>query len=239
LIRLKPEAYGSDPKTAMSQVQVVDVTRGHIADMREMDLMGQKAIGISEQIMGALRTTGRKTATEIRTSSSFGINRLKTNAEYFSAMGWAPMASMMVQNSQQYYDGDKQFKIVGDLLQEAGQEFMQVTPEDIAGFYDYISIDGTLPIDRLAQASLWKDLFAQMRQMPEITAQYDTGRIFAWVAQLAGLKNISQFKIQLGSDESLQQQAAAGNVVELGAGGPEGGGAQNIPTQMAGIGPVA
>ena len=239
LIRLKPEAYGSDPKTAMSQVQVVDVTRGHIADMREMDLMGQKAIGISEQIMGALRTTGRKTATEIRTSSTFGINRLKTNAEYFSAMGWAPMASMMVQNSQQYYDGDKQFKIVGDLLQEAGQEFMQVTPEDIAGFYDYISIDGTLPIDRLAQASLWKDLFAQMRQMPEITAQYDTGRIFAWVAQLAGLKNISQFKIQLGSDESLQQQAAAGNVVELGAGGPEGGGAQNIPTQMAGIGPVA
>jgi len=238
LIRLKPEAYGSDPKTAMSQVQVVDVTRGHLVDMREMDLLGQKAIGINEQIMGALRTTGRKTATEIRTSSTFGVNRLKTNAEYFSAMGWGPMASMMVQNSQQYYTGDRQFKIVGDLLQEAGQEFTQVTPENIAGFYDFVAVDGTLPVDRLAQAALWKDLFAQIRQMPEIAAQYDTGRVFAWVAQLAGLKNINQFKIQLGSQESLLNQAAAGNIVPLGGGEGKAGAAPSMPTQLA-TGPVA
>jgi len=153
-------------------------------------------------------------------------------------MGWGPMASMMVQNSQQYYTGDRQFKIVGDLLQEAGQEFTQVTPENIAGFYDFVAVDGTLPVDRLAQAALWKDLFAQIRQMPEIAAQYDTGRVFAWVAQLAGLKNINQFKIQLGSQESLLNQAAAGNIVPLGGGEGKAGAAPSMPTQLA-TGPVA
>jgi hypothetical protein len=239
LLRLKPEAYGSDTRTVMTQLQVTDVTRGHLADMREMDLIGQKALGINEQIMGALRSTGRKTATEVRTSSTFGVNRLKTNAEYFSAMGWAPMSAMMVQNSQQYYDGEKQFKIVGDLIQEAGQEFMQVTPEDISGFYNYVPIDGTLPIDRLAQAALWKDIFAQMRQMPEITMQYDTGRIFAWVAQLAGIKNINQFKIQTAPDASVAAAAAAGNLVPIdGGGGGKQGSVPSLPKQLA-TGPVA
>ena len=222
LIRLKPAAYGTDPSTVMKQLQVTDVTQNHIRDMQFMLSIGERALGVNDQIMGVLNQSGRKTATEVRTSSSFGINRLKTTAEYFSAMGWTPWSQMLVQNSQQFYDAEKKFKLVGDLSQEAGPSFVDVSPEVIQGFYDFVPIDGTLPVDRFAQANLWKELLGQLRNFPEIMMQYDMGRIFAWVAQLAGLKNINQFKVQILPDEQLAAQAQQGNVVPLG-GGPGSG----------------
>ena len=227
--RLKPAAYGTDTRTVASQLPVVDVTQAHMSDMRVMNEIGQRATGVSDQLLGVLQAAGgRKTATEVRTASSFGVNRLKTSSEFFSAMGWSPMSQMLVQNSQQYYDGEQQFKIVGDLMQEAGENFVNVSPDDISGFYNFVPVDGTLPVDRFAQANLWKELFGQMRAMPEIAQQYDTGRIFAWVAQLAGLKNINQFKIQVGQDENLAREAEKGNLIPLTG--------KDVPGQLPNIG---
>ena len=232
-IRLSEPAYGTDVNLALKQLQVQDVTRAHLSDIGEMLQIGERATGVNEQILGVSAQSSRRTATEIRTSSGFGINRLKSTAEYFSAMGWAPMSMMMVQNSQQYYNLERKFKIVGDLAQEAGQEFMNVSAEDIQGFYDFVPVDGTLPADRFAQANLWRELLNQMRQYPELSAQFDVGRIFSWVAQLAGLKNINQFKIQLAPDEQLAQQAQTGNVVPL---GPGSSGSPGLGAQVPGVG---
>lgn len=219
IIRMKPNGYGSNPNEAYAQMQAIDVTQGHMRDIQVMLEIGMRAVGVNDQIMGVLQGGGRKTATEVRSASTFGINRLKTNAEFFSASGWAPMAQMMVQNTQQYYDAEKKFRIVGDLAQSTSAAFMDVSPESITGFYDFVPVDGTLPVDRFAQANLWKEILAQMRQMPEIAAQYDVGKIFSYIAQIAGLKNINQFKVQLGSPQQLAQQAQTGNVVPLGGGG--------------------
>jgi hypothetical protein len=111
---------------------------------------------------------------------------------------------------------------------EAGQGFLDVNPEAISGFFDYVPVDGTMPIDRMAQANLWKELMAGLRMMPpEISQQYDWGRIFAWVAQLGGLKNINQFKVQVVPDAQLAAQAQAGNVIPM---PPRGGMAQGSPS---------
>ncbi len=240
MIRLKPSAYGSDVRTVLQQLPVTDVTRAHIVDMDKMFEIGSRVSGISDALMGVLNQGGRKTATEVRTSSTFGINRLKTTSEFFSAMGFGPMSQMMVQNSQQYYDAEMKFRIVGDLAEEAGPGFVNVDPSMLQGFYDFVPVDGTLPIDRFAQANLWRELFAQLRNFPEIMQQYDMGRIFAWVAQLAGLKNINQFKVQVRPDGELEQQAQAGNVVGLNAGdGASSGPDQTIvpePGQVSGLG---
>jgi hypothetical protein len=236
VIRAKPQAYGQDIRTAISQLNVIDITRTHLADLAVMNDIGQRASGINDQILGMIGGGGgRKTATEVRTSSTFGINRLKTSAEYFSAMGWAPLAQMMVQNSQQYYDDERKFRIVGDLASGAGPSFMQVTPEAISGFYDMMAVDGTLPVDRFAQASLWQQLFGQLRNMPEVSAQYDIAKMFGWVAQLAGLKNINQFKIkpQMMADGQVAQQVQAGNLVPM-APAPNAAGIQLPPQGPAG-----
>lgn len=223
VIRAKPAAYGTDMRTAMHQLQVMDITRTHMTDMGLVQQMGEKYSGINEQIMGMAATSSRRSATEIRTSSTFGTNRLKTSAEYFSAMGWAPMSSKIVQNSQQYYDMERKFKVVGDLAQMAGPKFIQVRQDDIQGFFDFVPVDGTLPVDRFAQANLWGTLLSQMQKYPQIMAEYDIGKIFAWVAQLGGLKNINQFKINMQDPEAIQKEVARGNLVAIQGGAASGG----------------
>lgn len=215
--RLRPEAYGTDIRTIFHQVQVQDITRAHLSDFQTMLGIGERTLGVNDQIMGSLNTgTARKTATEVRTTTGFGVNRQKTICEYMSAMGFAPHAQKLVQNSQQFYDATAKLKRVGDLAFEAGAGFLDVSPDDIQGFFNFVPVDGVMPIDRMAQANLWKEIFANTGRMPpQILIEYDWSRIFAWAAQLAGLKNIHRFKIQLQPDALLQQQAQAGNVIPM------------------------
>jgi hypothetical protein len=84
-IRLKPEAYGQDLRTFFHQVPMQDITQNNFNDLSMMQMMAERVLGVNDQIMGAMGTGGRKTATEIRTSTGFGVNRLKTVTEYLSA----------------------------------------------------------------------------------------------------------------------------------------------------------
>lgn len=222
IIRLKPVAYGTDTKTAVTQLQTMDVTQQHLPNVGFMTQFGERIIGVNDQIMGMLDTGGRKTATEVRTSTSMGVNRLKFLAEFGSSTGMDPLSKMMVQNTQQYYDMELKMKIAGDLLQGAGQNFIMVDPMLITGFYDFVPVDGTLPIDRFAQVNLWKELIQACLTVPQIGLQYDLAGIFQWVAQLAGLKNITQFRVQVRPDQMLAMMAQQGNAVPLS--GPNAGG---------------
>jgi hypothetical protein len=241
VIRLKPEAYGTDPKLAVAQLPVMDITRNHLADFQMMLGVGERVGGANDQILGMLADGGRKTATEVRTSTSFGINRLKTIAEFCSICGFDPLSMKMLSNSQQFYDMEMKLRIVGDLAMNAGPQFIMVDPSMIAGFYDFVPVDGTLPIDRMAQVGIWKELFQAVLSVPAIGMQYDLGGIFTWVAQLAGMKNINQFKIQVTPDQVLAAQMQQGNMVPMkgkagpGPSGPmaTGGPAGALPLQGA------
>lgn len=214
--RLRPEAFGSDISKIFHQVPVTDVTRTNMQDLQQMFGLGERTLGINDQIMGVLNTGGRKTATEIRTAAGFGTNRLKTNTEYMSAQGFSHHSIKLVQNSQQFYDGNQKFRIVGDLAMAAGSQFLSVTPDMIMGFYNFSPVDGTLPVDRAAQANLWKDMMSNLKMMPpQVAMGFDWVKIFSWVGSLAGLKNINQFKVQLVPDGSMDAQVQAGNVIPM------------------------
>lgn len=241
VIRLRPGAAltpGNDP---VKQLQIQDVTRNHTADFMQMIGVGERVSGINDQMLGAFTKTGRRTATEVRTSSVGGVSRQKVEAEYMSATGFDTLAQQMVQNSQQYQEEDVYLKVVGNLSGLAGTDWMMVTPDGIAGFYDFVPVDGTLPLDRFAQANLWKEILAGMGQMPAVAMEYSQSKIFAWVAQLAGLRNIDKFRIEIGSDEHLLAQAQAGNVVPIRQpGGSQRGGRSpnNLKQPGNGVGPI-
>ena len=214
IIRLKPEMYGKDVRTALTQLQVTDATRNHIGDVAVFQSFIERVTGANDSIMGMLSAGGsdRKTATEVRTSTSFGVNRLKTTCEWYSTTGFGPLAQKLTQRTQQRYSTERMYKLVGDVALLAPR-FGLITPETIAGFYDYEPVDGTLPVDRFAQANLWNMLLQQMGNSPQIMAQYDIAKVFGFVANLAGIKNLAQFRIQ--APEQLEQQAQAGNVVPI------------------------
>jgi|SRR5687768_4904270 len=214
LVRLKPAAYGLPIDSFVKQFQTVDVTRSHMADTEAVSQLMQRVTGATDNIMGQVNTSGRKTATEVRGSTNFGMSRLKTTGEWWSATGFGPLTQKMIQLTQQMYDMDRKFKIVGDLSQW-GERYISVSPEQIAGFYDFVPVDGTLPVDRFAQANLWQQIFSGLSAMPNVMAAYDMPKMFAFVAQLAGLKNITQFRVQLMPDALMQQQLAAGNSVPV------------------------
>lgn len=212
LIRLLPAAYGRDVRSILSQLQTVDVTKQHIGDMQVMADFIQRVTGVTDTTMGMLPAKSHTTATAVRTSSSFGVNRMKTNCEYYSAMGWSPFVQKIIQRTQQNLDWNEVLRVAGDAALY-GKPWVQIDPTVIAGSYDYVPVDGTMPIDRFAQANLWQMLMGQLTKFPQITATYDMAKIFGWVASLAGIKNIAQFK--LTPDAMMQQQAQAGNVIPL------------------------
>lgn len=230
LIRLKPAAWGKPVDAFVKQFVSTDVTRSNMNDTEAVSQLMQRVTGASDNMMGQ-NTAGRKTATEIRGSTNFGMGRVKTTAEWWSATGFTPMAQKLIQMTQQMYDQDRKYKIVGDLSQW-GEKFINVTPEQIAGFYDFVPVDGTLPVDRFAQANLWQQILGGLAKMPNIMAEYDMPKMFAFVAQLAGLKNITQFRVQVVPDATMQGKIATGNSVPITEGNPQ------EPAQVPNIGPT-
>lgn len=228
LIRLQPSAYGQDVRTIITQFPVMDITQGNLRDIQLIEELIQRVTGVTDNLQGMVNAGGRKTATEIRSSSSFGVNRLKTHSEFNSALGFSPLSQMLLTNTQQLYDDEKQFRIAGDLTQQGGP--IIVRPEDLQGFYDYVPVDGTMPIDRYAQANLWKEIIFGLAKMPQLAMQFDLAGIFTWMAQLAGLKNITQFKVQVQPDAVILAQAQAGSLVPQAGGLPSG--TQGLPGDL-------
>lgn len=238
IIRRKPEGRGAPVDDMIKQLPTVDVTKGHINDINMLHEFAQRVLGINDQLMGMLAGGGRKTASEVRSSSTFGVSRQKTTAEFYSAMGVAPLAQMLLQNTQQYYDEEQQYRIVGSAVElMAGKKYVSVDPEMIQGFFDFVPIDGTLPVDRYAQANLWREILAQFRNYPELAARYDVGKVFAYVAMLGGVKNVNQFRVDLQQPETLVREAERGNAVPL-AQAEKDLGAVPTPSQMPGMGTV-
>lgn len=220
LIRKRPAGYGKDIRTMVHQFQTQDVTQNHINDMAMLGQIMQKVLGVAENLAGSVNPGGRKTATEIRTVSGGSINRMKTHTEYDSALGFDHLSRMLVSNTQQYYDMEMKLKLAGDIV-GAQEMATPVTPDEIQGFYDFIPVDGTLPLDRFAMANLWKEFLKDLTVLPpQIVQDYDISKIIAYVMQTAGAKNVQQFRFSVKSDAEIQSQALAGNLVP--AGGMDG-----------------
>lgn len=236
-IRLHPNAYGQDVRTAVHMLSGgPSLTGTHLRDTDLIMTMMQRVLGVSESGMGALPMSSRRTATEVRSSSAASVTRLKTLTEFLGSTAFTPLARMLVKNSQQYYQAEKKLLIAGDQVSNPGG-FIDVTPDMIAGSYMYSPVDGSLPVDRFAQVTMWTQLFTQMQRMPQLAMEYRIGDIFAWVAQLAGLKNIKQFKVQVlppgaGLDPNGASYGQLRGGQPNGSGGPagfSGGGSGQAP----------
>lgn len=232
LIRLKPAAYGTDPKAAVHQLQTVDVTRSNMADAQYIEQMIQRVPGISDIIMGMMDQGGRRSATESRITANAGTSRLKTPIEYNSYLAMDPLADMLLANTQQLMSFERKYSIGGNTLQGANA-FLDVGPEQIAGSYNFVPVNGTTPIDRLAQANFWKELMTQVARVPQIAMGLDFMSMIEYVMMLQGERNFNRFRIQVappGMAPGGTLPAEGGNVI------PIGGAASGRPKQPTGQG---
>jgi len=234
-IRVRPEGYGKDVKSAFAQMNSYDVTRTHMQDIKLVEGLFQRIFGISDQMLGALSQGGRKTATEVRSASGFGLNRLKTLSEFVSAQFFGPLVLKLWSNSQQMYTPEDTFSIAKGLTTDTLDR--PITVEDIAGNFNFAPVDGTIPIDRMAQAMIYKEILMGMQTFPQVAGRYDVASFFAFIAKMAGVKNLDSFVIT--DPATIQQEAALGNIVVNGgmngSGQSNPGGDGGVPSNSPGI----
>jgi hypothetical protein len=229
LIRLKNTAFGlSDPKNAIQQLQVTDVTRSHLQDFQMFGKLAADLTGATDNVRGLQDQGGRKTATEVRTSSEAGTSRLAAKGKNYSSMAFTDLAEIWSANAQSNLSSEFEISVLG---QEGRDASIRISPGDIQGDFVFPVHDGTLPIDKLAMLDVWKEIYMAISQDPQLRQSYDMLEMFDWMAQLGGAQNIKSFRINMVSQG--QQQGALGGQGPLSA---QGIPMQQVMAAMAGRG---
>lgn len=211
LIRLKMPVLGQDMRAAIQQLQVADVTQQHVGDVRELIRIAQMLSAVNDNTMGIQQAGGRKTATEVRTALEAGASRLSALARIISAQAMVDIREMMCLNIQQYQDQDFWVNVTG---QDGMNNPVHVKPEMLVGDFNFPVHDGTIPLDKVALLDVWKEIFVVTGQDPALAGRFDRMKMFEYMAELGGARNIDAMKI--GPDQNMIQQALAGNMQGVG-----------------------
>jgi hypothetical protein len=214
LIRLKKSAYGTDVGQAVSQLSVMDVTRGHLGDMDIVTRLADSLSGVGDNLRAIQSGGGRKSATEVRVSADSGASRLAATAKLISGQGMVDLAQQMSLDNQQFLEHEFAIQSIGDRWLSSP---IMVKPGDIAGDFYFPIHDGTLPVDKTAMFDLWRELFGIILQDMQLRTVYDVPRIFDFVAELGGAYNVEGFKIQVVPDQVATALGQSGNAVPTGA----------------------
>ena len=220
-IRLKPTAYGTDTRSAITQLPVTDITRNHIADAQVVLDLLQRITGVNDNFMGVPTVGKGRTATEVRGMQQLAGGRLKTMLEVISAMGFYPFASKCVMNTQQFLSRRRMYRLLGRLAKDPeAMQSIEVGPEDIIGAFDYPPVDGSFPVDKYAMAQAWKEIFQAIISVPPLLQVFDVVKVFEEGVKGLGIKNIEDFLLkptsiqaQVMQQEQIDEKVRKGNVV--------------------------
>jgi hypothetical protein len=137
-------------------------------------------------------------------------------------------AEQICMNMQQLTTEPFMLQLVGP---DGAAKTQQIAPEQLVGDFAFPVTDGTLPLDKIAILDVWKEIFMAVSQNQMLSQYYSIDKIFEFVCELSGARNIQKFKIQPGmmgmqamDPAQMMQQQQAGNVVPLFGGqkGPPG-----------------
>ena len=206
VIRLKQAAIGTPIKDSIEQLRVQDVTTGHISDIQTMRILADTITGVNDNMRGIQTAGGRRSATEARMSMQAGASRLSQHAMRISAQGLGSIASQSIFNIQQFMPAKMWMEVAG---LDGQMQSVQATPDMLVGSFNHQVSDGSLPYDKTAMLEEWKEILFGIARDPELRSQYDLGKIFEYVAELGGAKNISSMKRQPMTQASAQANPAA------------------------------
>lgn len=192
LIRLKPSAIGQDVRTAISQLQIQDVTQAHMGDLQQFMRIGDTISSVNDNMRGQQQnTSGRRSATEVRMSGEAGASRLAKHAQVYSSQAITELARQMTMNTQQFMTQEIYLKVLGA---EKAQRF---SPDMLVGDFVFPVSDGTLPYDKVALLDVWKELYLALKDDPQMRTTYSLPRVFEYIAELGGASNIQSFRMDL------------------------------------------
>ena len=225
LIRLRRPAWGRGVDKVVQQLAVQDITRANIADSAYITQWMDRISGADQSMQGSLRQGGpeRLTKGEFQGTRGSAISRLQRLAMVVGMQYMQDVGTMFAVHTQQYMTQATYVKVVGRYAEQLKKIFpgrAKVNPYDLAINYDLIVRDGSIPGGNFSEA--WLQMFQVIGSTPELLQEFDITRIFMYIAQQLGAKNVEDFKRNVGQmqattmpDEQVSQQAQAGNLVPL------------------------
>jgi hypothetical protein len=229
LIRLRRPAWGRGVDKVVQQLMVNDITRANIGDSTYITSMMDRVSGADQSMQGSLRQGGpeRLTRSEFQGTRGSAMSRLQHVAMVIGMQFMQDIGTMFAVHTQQFMSQDTYARIVGRHAEQlssifGGKQNTRVTPYDLAINYDVIVRDGSIPGGNFSDA--WIEMFKVIGTSPELMQQFDVARIFMYIAQQLGAKNVEDFKRNLGQiqgqvmpDAQVMQQVQAGNMIPAGA----------------------
>ena len=229
LIRLRRPAWGRGVDKVVQQLMVQDITRANIGDASYITSMMDRTSGADQSMQGSLRQGGpeRLTSAEFKGTRGSSISRLQHISMIIGMQFMQDIGTMFAVHTQQYMSQDAYVRIVGRHEESLRKTFANpkqrgasVSLYDLSVNYDVIVRDGSIPGGNFSDA--WIDLFKTIGTSEELSKQFDVTRIFMYIAQQLGAKNIEDFRRNINQmqpqtmpDEQVQQQAQAGNLVPI------------------------
>lgn len=229
LIRLRRPAWGRGVDKVVQQLQVNDITRLNIADSAYITQWMDRISGADQSMQGALRMSGpeRLTRSEFQGTRGSAISRLQRIAMLIGMQFMQDVGTMFAVHTQQYMSQDTYVRIIGRYAEQLTTIFgdkrsTRVSPFDLAINYDLIVRDGSIPGGNFSDA--WIEMFKIIATNQPLMAEFDITRIFMYIAQQLGAKNVEDFKRNLDQtqtkvipDEEALTEADKGNLIPMGA----------------------
>jgi hypothetical protein len=233
LVRLRRSAWGRGVDNAVKQLAVTDITANNMKDAEQLMGMMSRCSAASDATQGIVRDTGeRVSASEFNGTMKMAISRLARMSRMISVQYMQDLGMFHASHTQQLMSVDTFVKAVGDWPHELMSEFQNqginygdskgVSPFDIIADYDVIFRDGTTSSATAEENDFWSRSFETMASQPTLAGSFDLVRVFTHMARINGAKNANDFIKRGGNvqptimdNQQVQQQAQAGNIVDL------------------------
>jgi hypothetical protein len=206
VIKLKRNASGGGINKYIQQLNVTDVTSGHMNDANQLMSIMQMVTGVSDNAMGQF-SSGRRSATEARAVNQGGSSRLRMICQVIWSTAMNPLGKKLALNLRDGLDPIQFQKIVGEKSKEV-MLFPQFksTPAQLIGGVDFFVFDGTLPTEKGFLAQSLQELLIAIMSNPQIAVQFDINpkTLMEEINSLRGVYNLDRFS--LSADPQAQQQ---------------------------------
>ncbi len=186
VIRLKSGVARSGVDTWIKQLQLQDVTVGHINDIEKIWSYIQISSGINDNALGQF-SAGRRSAAEARTVNAGAASRLKTIATILWETMFSPLGQKLLFNYQNLELEEFQ-RIVQDPT--ADQTRLDAMKQSIGDGLMLEFFDGTAPSEKGYIAQSMQDLLLGLLENPEAAAMASQEPFRSLIVEIADLRGI-------------------------------------------------
>lgn len=190
-----------DPRMAVMQLPVTDVTAGHMQDADILGKLMQMVSGVNDNAMGQYNS-GRRSASEARVVTAGAAGRMKMHGHLIWEQCLGRLGRLMLSNSRQSLSFESFARVTGG--DQTRFSAFQGTPEEIVCGDDYMVFDSTLSSEKGFMAQNLQELLQIIFSANPMAAQQfamkvDPTKIFDELQYLRDGSPVEQFYYEPGA----------------------------------------